>query len=156
MAANPIDLASEIPAAMAADRLVRSPSGVMGAVAPVRDRVALITGVWLNPSYWEQLGQVREAREFYAKVGVLVDVARERVLLTVATLALVVALGAALLARALADGMTEPLSRLPTPLQGVQDRRTARRLPETGPRELASLPASFNAVPTRRAGAPTP
>ncbi len=127
----------------------------MGAVAPVRDRVALITGVWLNPSYWEQLGQVREAREFYAKVGVLVDVARERVLLTVATLALVVALGAALLARALADGMTEPLSRLATALQGVQDGRTARRLPETGPRELASLATSFNAMTTRLADART-
>src|ERR1051325_8260776 len=155
VAANTIDLSSETPAAMAGDRLVRSPSGVMGAVAPVRDRVAVITGVWLNPSYWEQLGQVREAREFYAKVGVLVDVARERVLLTVATLALAVALGAALLARALADGITEPLSRLATALQGVQDGRNAHRLPESGPRELASLATSFNAMTTRLADART-
>src|ERR1051325_2577055 len=112
MAANTIDLSSEIPAAMAGDRLVRSPSGVMGAVAPVRDRVAVITGVWLNPSYWEQLGQVREAREFYAKVGGWGDGAAGPVLLTVAPPALAVALGAALLARALGDGMPEPLSRL--------------------------------------------
>src|ERR1044071_1618512 len=38
MAANTIDLSSEIPAAMAGDRLVRSPSGVLGAGAPRRGR----------------------------------------------------------------------------------------------------------------------
>ncbi len=155
MAADTVDLSSEIPAAMSGDRLVRSPSGVLGAVAPVRDRVALITGVWLNPSYWEQLGQVREAREFYARVGVLVAVARERVWLTVAALALAIALGAALLAKALADGMLLPLSRLASALEGVQDGRNAHRLPESGPRELASLATSFNAMTARLSEART-
>jgi nitrogen fixation/metabolism regulation signal transduction histidine kinase len=125
----------------------------MAAVAPVRDGVVLVTGVRLNPGYWEQLDQVRYARELYARVGVLVDVARERVLLTVATLALVIALGAALLARAMADGMTQPLSRLASALEGVQDGRNAHRLPESGPRELASLATSFNAMTARLADA---
>ena len=117
MAADTVDLSSEIPAALSGDRLVRSPSGVLGAAAPVRDRVTLVTGVWLNPSYWEQLGQVREARENYARVGVLVDVARERVWLTVAALALVISLAALFLARALAEGMTNPLARLASAIQ---------------------------------------
>jgi nitrogen fixation/metabolism regulation signal transduction histidine kinase len=149
MAADTVDLSSEIPAALSGDRLVRSPSGVLGAAAPVRDGVTLVTGVWLNLSYWEQLGQVREARENYARVGVLVDVARERVWLTVAALALVIALAALFLARALAEGMTNPLARLASALEGVQDGRNAHRLPESGPRELASLATSFNAMTAR-------
>jgi nitrogen fixation/metabolism regulation signal transduction histidine kinase len=149
MSADTVDLSSEIPAALSGDRLVRSPSGVLGAVSPVHDQFALVAGMWLNPSYWEQLGQVREARENYARVGVLVAVARQRVWLTVAALALVIALGALFLARAMAEGMTEPLARLATALEGVQDGRNAHRLPESGPRELASLATSFNAMTAR-------
>jgi len=153
LAAQHVDLASEIPAAMTGDHLVRSPSGVLGAVAPVSDGIVMITGVWLNPSYWEQLQQIREAREFYARVGVLVDVARERVWLTVATLALGIAVTAALLANLLASGMTEPLSRLASALAGVRDGREAQTLSESGPAELASLAASFNAMTARLAEA---
>jgi nitrogen fixation/metabolism regulation signal transduction histidine kinase len=149
MTADTVDLSSEIPAALAGDRLVRSPSGVLAALAPVREQVTLLTGVWLNPSYWEQLNQVREAREHYQQVGVLVDVARQRVWLTVAALALVIGLGALLLARALAEGMTDPLARLASALEGVQDGGSAHRLPESGPRELASLATSFNAMTAR-------
>ena len=119
--ADTIDLASEIPAAMSGDRLVRSPSGVLGAVAPVRDGVTLVTGVWLNPGYFEQLNQVIEARQNYGKLGVLVDVARQRIWLTIALLALAIAAGAAVLARVLADGMTQPLSRLAAALAQVED-----------------------------------
>jgi hypothetical protein len=55
-------LGDSIPGAMSGDRLIRTSSGILAAVAPVRDGVALVTGVRLNPGYWEQLGQVREAR----------------------------------------------------------------------------------------------
>ncbi|MEQ1833356.1 MAG: HAMP domain-containing sensor histidine kinase [Candidatus Eisenbacteria bacterium] len=152
-AADTVDLSSEIPAAMSGERLVRSPSGVLGAVAPVRDGVTLVTGAWLNPAYFEQLNTVIEARKNYGRLGVLVDVARERVWLTIAALALAIAVGAALLARALADGMTQPLSRLAAALEKVEDGARSHRLPESGARELKSLAVSFNAMTLRLAEA---
>src|SRR5262249_48821191 len=60
---------------------------------------------------------------------------------------------AALLANLLAHGMTEPLSRLASALAGVRDGVEARTLSESGPAELASLAASFNAMTTRLAEA---
>ena len=149
LAATSPELGDSIPGAMSGDRLIRTSSGMLAAVAPVRDGVALVTGVRLNPGYWEQLDQIRQAREFYARVGVLVDVQRQRVWLTIAALVLVIALGAALLARALADGMTQPLSRLASALERVEDGASNERLPEAGPRELASLAVSFNAMTAR-------
>jgi nitrogen fixation/metabolism regulation signal transduction histidine kinase len=86
-------------------------------------------------------------------VGVLVDVQRQRVWITIVALVLVIALGAALLARALAGGMTQPLSRLATALERVEDGTAHERLAESGPRELASLAASFNAMTARLAEA---
>ena len=149
LAAEPQDLGNALADALAGDRLVRSPTGVLAAVAPVRDGVVLVTGVRLNPGYWEQIGQVREAREFYARVGVLVDVQRQRVWLTIAALVLAIALGAALLARFLASGMTQPLSRLMRALERVEDGTAHAPLPESGPLELALLAGSFNAMTAR-------
>jgi nitrogen fixation/metabolism regulation signal transduction histidine kinase len=143
------ELGDSIPGAMSGDRLIRTSAGVLAAVAPVRDGVAIVTGVHLNPGYWEQLGQIREARDFYSRVRVLVDLQRQRVWLTIASLVLVIALGAALLARALAGGMTQPLSRLATALERVEDGTASERLPESGPSELASLATSFNAMTAR-------
>ena len=153
--ADTVDLSSELATALTGDRLLRSPSGVLGAVAPLRDRVALVTGLWLNPAYWEQLDQVREAREHYAKLGVFVEIARQRVGLTILAMALVLLLLAVLLARVLAGGMTRPLARLSQALAGLDDARTTERLPESGPQELASLAASFNAMTARLAEART-
>jgi len=153
LAASSPELGDSIPGAMSGDRLIRTSSGILAAVAPVRDGVTLVTGVRLNPGYWEELDQVREAREFYARVGVLVDVQRQRVWLTIVALVLVIALGAALLARALAGGMTQPLSRLATALERVEDGASNERLAESGPRELASLAASFNGMTARLAEA---
>lgn len=137
--------------ALATDRLVRTPSGVLAAVAPVREGVVLATGVRLNPGFWERLDQVGRARGFYSRVGVLVDLQRQRVWLTIVALVLTIAVAAALLSRALAGGMTQPLSRLAGALEQVQDGASREPLPETGPRELASLAASFNAMTARLA-----
>jgi len=149
LAATSPELGDSIPPAMSGDRLIRTSSGILAAVAPVRDGVALVTGVRLNPGYWEQLGQIREASDLYRRVVVLVDLQRQRVWLTIVALVLVIAVGAALLARALAGGMTQPLSRLATALERVEDGAAQERLTETGPRELASLAASFNAMTAR-------
>jgi len=153
LAAEGLDLGPALGDALVGDRLVRSPAGVLAAVAPVREGVALATGVRLNPGYWEQLDQVRRAREFYARVGVLVDVQRQRVWLTIAALFLAIALGAALLASALAGGMIQPLSRLAGAIERVEDGAAHAPLPESGPRELASLALSFNAMTARLAEA---
>jgi len=52
LAADPLELGREIPEALAGDRLIRSPAGVLAAAAPVRDGVVLVTGVRLNAGYW--------------------------------------------------------------------------------------------------------
>jgi len=153
LAADPLELGREIPEALAGDRLIRSPAGVLAAAAPVRDGVVLVAGVRLNAGYWEELDQVRRAREFYARVGVLVDVQRQRVWLTIAALVLAIALGAGILARLLASGMTQPLSRLASALERVEDGTAHALLPESGPRELALLAGSFNAMTARLAEA---
>ena len=153
LAANVPDLGSAIAAAMSDDRLLRSPAGVLAAVSPVSDGVALVTGVRLNPGYWEELDQVREARELYARVGVLVDLQRQRVWLTILGLVLLIALGAAVLARVLAGGMTRPLSSLASALARVEAGGSQAPLAETGPRELASLATTFNAMTARLAEA---
>jgi nitrogen fixation/metabolism regulation signal transduction histidine kinase len=139
--------------ALATDRLVRTPSGVLAAVAPVGDGVLLATGVRLNPGFWERLAQVREARGFYGRVGILVDLQRQRVWLTILGLVLAIAAAAALLSRALAGGMIQPLARLSDALERVQHGGEREPLAETGPRELASLAASFNAMTSRLAEA---
>src|SRR5260221_763270 len=51
MAANTTDLASEIPAALASDRLAAAPAARHRAGAPGGDRGALITRRWLKPSH---------------------------------------------------------------------------------------------------------
>ncbi len=151
--ASPPQLGEAIATAMSGDRLVRSPAGVLAAVAPMSDGVVLATGVRLNPGFWERLDGVREARALYSRVGVLVDVQRERVWLIVAALALVIGLVAAFLARLLASGMTKPLFRLSQALERLQDGAPSEPLPESGPRELASLATSFNAMTARLAEA---
>ena len=151
--ADTVDLSSELAAALRGEHVLRSPSGVLGAVSTRGDGVALVTGLWLNPAYWEQLNQVREAREHYARLGVLVEVARQRVGLSIAAMALLLLTLAVLLARALAGGMTRPLARLSGALAEVEDGGATVQLPETGPRELASLAASFNAMTARLAEA---
>ena len=139
--------------ALAEDRMVRTPSGVLAAVAPVNDRVLVATGVRLHAGFWERIEEVREARAFYSRLGVIVAVQRQRVWLTIAALVLAIALGAALLSRALARGMTQPLFRLATALERVQDGAAREPLSESGPRELASLATSFNAMTARLAEA---
>src|SRR6185436_8159535 len=139
--------------ALAGDHVVRTPSGVLAAVAPASDRVLIATGVRLHAGFWERIEEVREARAFYSRLGVLVAVQRQRVWLTIASLVLAIALGAALMSRALAGGMTEPLSRLATALERVQDGAAREPLSESGPRELASLATSFNAMTARLAEA---
>lgn len=151
--ADTVDLASELPAALTGDQVVRSPSGVLAGVAPIREGSALLTGLWLNPAYWEELNQVREARDYYQRLGVLVEVARQRVWLTIAGMALLLLIGAAFLARALASGMTSPLRDLSRALAQVEDGARHEPLPERGAPELASLATSFNAMTARLADA---
>src|SRR5262245_7562348 len=139
--------------ALASDRVVRTPSGVLAAVAPVDERALLVTGVRLNPGFWERLTEVREAREIYARVGIVVHLQRQRVWLMILGLVLAVAGAAVLLSRALAGGMTQPLSRLAGALERVQDGGEREPLAESGPHEFASLAASFNAMTARLAEA---
>ena len=148
-----LDLGGEIADAMAGDRLIRSGSGELAAVAPVSDGVVLVVGFHLIPGYWEKIDGLREARALYARVGVVVDVQRQRVWITIAVLLIAIGAGAAMLAGALADGMTVSLKRLATALEGVQDTGPREPLPVDGPTELAAISTAFNAMTARLAEA---
>ena len=139
--------------ALAEDRLVRTPSGILAAVAPVNEHRVVVTGVRLHAGFWERTEEVREARAFYSRLNVVVAVQRGRVWFTIVGLVLAIALGSALLSRMLAGGMTQPLSRLASALEQVQDGAAREPLSETGPRELASLASSFNGMTARLAEA---
>jgi nitrogen fixation/metabolism regulation signal transduction histidine kinase len=148
-----LDLGGEIADAMAGDRLIRSGSGELAAVAPVSDGVVLVVGFHLIPGFWEKIDGLREARALYARVGVLVDVQRQRVWITIAVLLIAIGAGAAMLAGALADGMTVSLKRLATALEGVRDTGPREPLPVDGPAELAAISTAFNAMTARLAEA---
>lgn len=145
-------LGNQIADAMTGDRVIRNGREV-AAVAPISDGVVLVTGVRLIPGFWQKLDGLREARELYARVGVVVDVQRQRVWITIAVMLLAIGAGAAMLAGALADGMTLSLKRLAGALEAVQDTGPREPLPVQGPAELASLASSFNAMTARLAEA---
>jgi nitrogen fixation/metabolism regulation signal transduction histidine kinase len=139
--------------ALAADHVLRTPSGVLAAVAPASESTVVVTGVRLAAGFWERTEEVIEARSFYSRLGVVVPVERQKVWLMVVALVLAIALGAVLLSQALAGGMTEPLSRLGKALEEVQDGAERQPLSESGPQELAKLATSFNAMTARLAEA---
>ena len=146
-------LGAAIPDAMTSDRVVRAGTGELAAVAPVSDGVVLVAGVRLLPGFWQKIEGLREALSLYSRVGVVVDVQRQRVWLTIAVLLLAIAGGAAVLANVLAEGMTSSLQRLAAALEAVQDTGPREPLPVQGPAELASLASSFNAMTARLAEA---
>jgi len=152
MAVDSLDFGADLDAALDSDRLLRL-HGALAAVARTGGGAAVVAGIRLTPDFFSRVDSIGEARELYGRLAVLVDVQRRYVWLLVVSLVAAIALGALLLARALAAPMTHPLETLTAAFERVATGELETRVPERGARELRTLAASFNAMAGRLATA---
>jgi nitrogen fixation/metabolism regulation signal transduction histidine kinase len=142
----PLDLAAELPHALTADRLVRSPRGALAAVATTRGGDALVAGMRVPPDFFVAVRRVSEGVGFYRRFGVVRDVSRTYTLLLVALLVLALTAAAVWAATALARSMTRPLRDLGTALERVAGGDLESRITPDGAHELRTLAERFNAM----------
>ena len=155
LAAVPLDLSDELPAALAADRLVRSSRGALAGVGPMSAGYALAAGMNVDPDHFDKLERVGEGMGFYRRFGVVRDVSRTYLLLLVAAVVVALTGVAVWVATRLARGMTRPLRDLETALERVAAGDLAARVSPSGARELRTLGERFNAMTGRMAEART-
>ena len=153
LAADTLDLAPEIDAALAGSRLLRSPRGVLAAVSAAGPGAAIVTGVRLTPDFFVRVEEIGQARGYYGRLAVLVDLQHRWVWLLVGTLVVLVVITAVVLAQALSRQMAEPLVTLTGAFGRVAEGDLATRVAETGAPELRALATSFNTMTGRLAEA---
>ena len=152
LAADWLDYRADLEPALDSDRLLRR-HGALAAVARAGADEALVAGIRLTPDFFARVESIGQARELYGRLAVLVDVQRRYVWLLVVSLVAAIALGALLLARALAAPMTHPIETLTAAFERLAAGELETRVPERGARELRTLAASFNAMAGRLATA---
>ena len=153
LAADTLDLAPELDAALQGSRLLRSPQGVLAGIAAAGPDAVVVTGVRLTPDFFERVEQVGQARGYYGQVAVLVDLQHRWVWLLVGALVVLVVVTAVLLARGLSRQMSEPLVTLTAAFGRVAEGDLDTRVAETGAPELRALATSFNTMTGRLAEA---
>jgi nitrogen fixation/metabolism regulation signal transduction histidine kinase len=177
LAPAPLDLSSEIDAALDSGRPIHSRLGALGAAAAVEpeepggsraaggtpvgrppaaaERWALTAGMRIPPDFFGRVDQVGRAVGFYHRFGVLRDVSRTYWLLLVAALVVALTGISLLVATTLARGMTRPLHRLEEALERVAGGDLETRVTPAGARELRTLGERFNAMTARLSAART-
>ncbi|TMQ65308.1 MAG: HAMP domain-containing protein [Candidatus Eisenbacteria bacterium] len=153
LAAVPLDLSSDLPAALASDRLVRSRRGALAGVSPADSGRAVVAGLHVNPDFFDQIQRVGEGVGFYRRFSVVRDVSRIYLLLLVFAVALTLSVLALWVATALARGMTRPLHRIEDALERVAAGDLEARVAPAGAAEMRALAQRFNAMTERLAGA---
>lgn len=168
LAPEPLDLASELDAALEAERPIHSPSGALAAAAEMEPgeppdpgapaaqpagRWALTAGMRVPTDFFARVDQVGRGLGFYHRFGVLRDVSRTYWLLLVAALVVALAGISLLAATTLARGMTRPLRRLEEALERVAAGDLETRVEPAGARELRTLAERFNAMTARLSAA---
>ncbi|MFN8589552.1 MAG: HAMP domain-containing protein [Candidatus Eisenbacteria bacterium] len=153
LAADSLDLSSELAPALDGHRLVASPLGVQAAVARAGEHQAVAVGIRLTPDFFIRMGEIEQARTQYARLGVLVDVQRRWVWLLLGAVVLGVALGALQLARLLSAQMTQPLVTVSGAFRRVAEGDLGTRVPVEGASELRDLARAFNGMTERLAEA---
>ena len=147
--AVPPVLDSTVAPALEAGRLVRSPRGALAGVARTRDGRVVLAGIRVPPDFFEDVGRVEQGASFYRRLGVVVSVQRHYVWMLLGALVLVLAILGALIATALARGMSRPLSELSSALERVAAGDLATRLRPSGAREMSRLGDAFNVMTAR-------
>ena len=146
LTAEALDFAAELDSALTGDRLLRSPQGVLAAVARADSATVLVTGVRLTPDFFGQLRQILQARALYGGAKSLSSLYQIELLFLLALVALGITLGAFMVARTMSRQMTHPLREMSAAFERVAAGDLATRVPESGAVELRSLAASFNAM----------
>jgi nitrogen fixation/metabolism regulation signal transduction histidine kinase len=143
------DLAGTIDAALDSARVVHSELGVLAGVSPGADGEAIVVGMWVPPDYFTGVDRVGAGITNYRRLAVVVDLQRQRQLLQVSALALVLVVLAIVLAASLARQMTRPLGRLASAIEQVSHGDLETRVQPEGAREFRTLGSSFNAMAER-------
>ncbi len=146
LAADDLDFAAELPAALQGSHLLRSSRGALAGVARSPDGQVVVTGIRLTPDFFAAVDRVSKARELYRRIGLLVDVQRGWWWVLVVALVLGFAAVATVVARALASQLTRPVAALSTAFEHVARGDLESRVEPSGAAELASLARSFNAM----------
>jgi nitrogen fixation/metabolism regulation signal transduction histidine kinase len=146
LTAESLDVGAGIDSALATDRLVRSPQGVLAAVARADSATVVVTGVRLTPDFFGQLRQIVQARALYGGARSLSSLYQTELLMLLALLAIAIAVGAFVVARVLSRQLTHPLRQMSAAFERVAGGDLDTRVMETGAAELRSLAASFNAM----------
>ncbi|MGH7730943.1 MAG: sensor histidine kinase, partial [Candidatus Eiseniibacteriota bacterium] len=162
LAPAPLDLASELDAALDSGRPIHSPRGALASAARMEpgepgaaDPWALTAGMRVPADFFARVDQVGRGVGFYHRFGVLRDVSRAYWLLLVAALAVALTGVSLLVATTLARGMTRPLRRLEEALERVAGGDLETRVTPAGARELRTLGERFNAMTARLSAART-
>jgi nitrogen fixation/metabolism regulation signal transduction histidine kinase len=143
---NVFDFSPSIETAMLSTRIIRSPAGALGAVAPLGPDDALVAAIWVPPTFFADMDSVGEALGYYRQLGVVVDVQRRYVWLLVALLGVLLAVLAFVLANQLARQMSRPLADLSSALEHVAHGDLSARVIPGGAQEIRSLGENFNAM----------
>jgi nitrogen fixation/metabolism regulation signal transduction histidine kinase len=143
------DLSGAIADALDSARVVHSELGVLAGVAEGRDGEAVVVGMWVPPDFFAGVDRVGSGITNYRRLAVVVDLQRQRQLLQVSALALVLVVLAAVLAASLARTMTRPLRRLAGAIEQVSGGDLEARVQPDGAREFRMLGTSFNAMASR-------
>jgi nitrogen fixation/metabolism regulation signal transduction histidine kinase len=152
LAVDTTDLSSEVGAALAGDRLVRSGKGALAGVQSLDGGRALVVGMLLSPDYFDKVERVSQGVGFYQRFGVVRDVSRTYTWLLVLALVIALSLAALWASATLARGMTRPLGRLGDAVERVAAGDLGARVRPEGAREVVVLGQRFNAM-TERLGA---
>ncbi len=175
LAPAPLNLASDLDAALDSARPIHSPLGALAAaerIEPVEpdapgtpgapgdsgagaEHWALTAGMRVPPDFFTRVDQVGRGVGFYHRFGVLRDVSRTYWLLLVAALVVALTGISLLVATTLARGMTRPLRRLEEALERVAAGDLETRVTPAGARELRTLGERFNAMTARLSAART-
>ena len=143
------ELSAAIDSALAADHVVRSPHGALAGVARLPDGRAAVAGVWVPPGFFADIERVARGRDFYRRLGVVVDVQRGYVWLLVIGLGLALSVLAIGIATLLARGMSRPIRDLSSALERVAAGDLSARIAPAGAREFRRLGGSFNTMTGR-------
>jgi nitrogen fixation/metabolism regulation signal transduction histidine kinase len=155
LAVAPVDLAGEIEAGLAGDRLLHSPTGALAGLARSGDHAVVAVGMLLSPDYFAALARVGEGVGFYRRFAVVRDVSRTYTLLLVIGLALGLVVISVWASAALARNMTRPLGQLGEAVERVAAGDLGARVAVGGATEVARLGSRFNDMAARLGAART-
>ena len=149
LAVAALDLSAELEAGLGADRILKSRQGALAGLAMQGEGALLVTGMLLQPDYFEDLATVGEGVGFYRRFGVVRDVSRIYTLLLVVVLVALLVGASVWAAAALARGMTRPLQRLEEAVERVAAGDLSSRVQPGGAREVVKLGERFNDMAAR-------